>query len=433
MSAGKRHGIALFSALALIGVSMLLLNLYTPLMMDDYDYSFSWSTGSRVAGVGDILASQAQHYLLWGGRSVVHFLAQLFLFLGKPAFNAANSAMYLLLLVEICALAGKRGKGLDWRMLMLAHAILLLSVPFFGVVFLWLDGACNYLWGTALALLPLLIAKSEREEGFFAMDSARGLLAVPVCFIAGWTNENTACGVLAAMMLLLLWDGLRGRKIRFWRVPALAAQALGAAVMLLAPGNFARPSEPSGRGLVMELLYRFAVVSYCLLRYAAVPAVLALVLLAVALRKKKAIRCEWLAVLGVSAFLSAYALCGSPQISDRTFTGVIALAISAMLAVFADMDLALTRRGVASFALLGVLLAGVTAGAVSGVRAHGNAWREQEARILEAAARGDAQVIISGVEAQSRFAMDIVVDKEPAAWPNSTLGKYYGIEIAGNP
>ncbi|MBQ2833497.1 MAG: hypothetical protein IJE71_02720, partial [Clostridia bacterium] len=144
-------------------------------------------------------------------------------------------------------------------------------------------------------------------------------------------------------------------------------------------------------------------------------------------------RCEWLAVLGVSAFLSAYALCGSPQISDRTFTGVIALAISAMLAVFADMDLALTRRGVASFALLGVLLAGVTAGAVSGVRAHGNAWREQEARILEAAARGDAQVIISGVEAQSRFAMDIVVDKEPAAWPNSTLGKYYGIEIAGNP
>ncbi|MBQ6859727.1 MAG: hypothetical protein IJO02_09985, partial [Clostridia bacterium] len=201
MSAGKRHGIALFSALALIGVSMLLLNLYTPLMMDDYDYSFSWSTGSRVAGVGDILASQAQHYLLWGGRSVVHFLAQLFLFLGKPAFNAANSAMYLLLLVEICALAGKRGKGLDWRMLMFAHAILLLSVPFFGVVFLWLDGACNYLFGTALALLPLLIAKSEREDGYFAVDSARGLLAVPVCFIAGWTNENTACGVLAAMML----------------------------------------------------------------------------------------------------------------------------------------------------------------------------------------------------------------------------------------
>jgi len=129
MSAGKNR-MALLVVLALIGISVFALNWYTPLMMDDYDYSFSWSTGERVAGVGDILASQAQHYLLWGGRSVVHFLAQLFLFLGKPAFNIANSVMYLLLLAEICALAKKKGEGLDWRMLMIAHAILLLFVPF---------------------------------------------------------------------------------------------------------------------------------------------------------------------------------------------------------------------------------------------------------------------------------------------------------------
>ena len=83
-------------ALLLAGVFMLMLalNIHTPLMMDDYDYSFSWSTGERLAGIGDILASQAAHYKLWGGRSVTHFLAQLFLYLGKPVFNVFNASLY---------------------------------------------------------------------------------------------------------------------------------------------------------------------------------------------------------------------------------------------------------------------------------------------------------------------------------------------------
>ena len=69
------------AALLMIGifVLMLVLNAHTPLMMDDYDYSFSWSTGDRLSGIADIVRSQAVHYTIWGGRSVTHFLAQLFL------------------------------------------------------------------------------------------------------------------------------------------------------------------------------------------------------------------------------------------------------------------------------------------------------------------------------------------------------------------
>ena len=166
--AGIRARRGLFALLLLaIFAQMLALNAHTPLMMDDYDYSFSWSTGRLVAGAADVLASQAAHYRLWGGRSVVHALAQLFLWLGKPVFNVTNAAMYVLLLLELLALAGHGLRRADCLHLLLAHGALLLGVPFFGTVFLWLDGACNYLWGTALALVPLLIAQSEREGGFF--------------------------------------------------------------------------------------------------------------------------------------------------------------------------------------------------------------------------------------------------------------------------
>ena len=425
---------ALWLTLAAIGCLMLVLNIHTPLMMDDYDYSFSWATGKRLAGVADIVASQAAHYAMWGGRSVTHFLAQLFLYLGKPVFNIANTLAYLCLLLEICLLGGRKGEETDWRMLLAAHALLFFLVPFFGVVFLWLDGACNYLWGTALALLPLLIAKSECEGGVFDTDGKRGLLAAPVCLIAGWTNENTACGVLAVIILQLVYDFLTKRRIRKWRIAAAAAQALGAAMLLLAPGNFARPSGAASRRLIAELLYRFAVVSYCLLRYAGVIALLILLLLIVSRKRGAALPYEWLCVLGVGAFLSAYALVGSPQISDRTFTGVLALAIAMLLSLAGVLLRAAPPPEKAAKAACAVLIAFCALGGVSAVldvKAHGDAWRAQTARIEAAAAAGGEKIAVSSVPSVSRYTMSIALQKDADAWPNSTLSKYYGISICG--
>lgn len=437
MSAEKRRCAAtLLVPLLIIFAGMLLLNRHTPLMMDDYDYSFSWHTGERLAGVGDIVASQAAHYRLWGGRSVTHFLAQLFLYLGKPVFDVANAAMYVGLLLVIHALARPKGRVCP-LLIVAAHALLMTLVPFFGVVFLWLDGACNYLWGTVLALLPLLIARSEREGGFFDTDGARGLLALPICLIAGWTNENTACGVLAVTLLLLVWDGLSHRRVRLWRVAALAAQAVGVTLLLLAPGNFARPAGADARGLLAELAYRFAVVSYCLLRYAGVPAALLGLTLWIARRRRVPARGAWLGVLCAGAFLGAYALVGSPQISDRSFTAVVVLALAALLLAAADVlgpwlnARPRAARGAAAALLLAVVL--LTAGALGDVRAHETAWLAQVSRIEAAAAAGEKQVTVRSVPSASRFTMSVTLAQDEAAWPNSTLSRYYGIAVCGEP
>lgn len=423
----RANRVVLALVLTLIGTLMLMLNLHTPLMMDDYDYSFSWATGEPLSGLSDIVASQAAHYRLWGGRSVVHFFAQLFLYVGKPVFNIANTAMYLLLLLEMAALAGKRGQGCDWRMPLIAHALLMLTVPFFGTVFLWLDGACNYLWGTALALVPLLIVKSEREGGFFDAGFSRGWLALPACFLAGWTNENTACGVLAAVLLLTLWERFRGRRIRAWRWAALAAQALGVAVLLLAPGNFARAGEEAASGLV----YRFAVTTYCLLRYAGIPAALAAIALLAARRKGVPVRAGELCVLAGAALLSAYALVGSPQISDRSFTAVLVLAVTALLALLSDLKERPDRRSLPALIVLAACLAGVSTGALRDVKAHEAAWRAQTDAMEAAAAAGEMDVTVSSVPQASRFTMAIALGDRPDAWPNSTLSRFYGVRVHG--
>lgn len=238
--------------LMLIAGTMFLLNAHTPLQMDDYDYAFSWSTGKPLSGVADVLASQAAHYRLWGGRSVVHTLTQLFLYAGKGAFNVANTAMYVLLVLELYALVRPKGRRFCWPVLLVIHTALFALVPFFGTVFLWLDGACNYLWGTALAILPLLLVPRLMEKKHTALS----VMAVPICFLSGWTNENAACGVLAAVFCMLANRYRRKEKVPLAAWFCLAAQAAGAAVMILAPGNFARASAYAYDSMLLEIIKR---------------------------------------------------------------------------------------------------------------------------------------------------------------------------------
>jgi len=417
--------------LACIAVLVFALNAHTPLMMDDYDYSFSWSTGERLDGIADIIDSQAAHYRMWGGRSVTHFLAQLFLYLGKPVFNLANTVMYLLLLLEIHALSKRRETEWNWLVILATHLLLFATVEFFGVAFLWLDGACNYLWGTVLALVPLLIARSERESGYFDCDGPHGWLALPLCFLAGWTNENTACGVLAALLLLLVWDVIQKRRIRFWRAASLVVQTLGVAVMLLAPGNFARAGEEASRTMIMELVYRAVVVCYCMLRYVGIPMLFAAVVLFAAAKRKTSLRVEWLCVLGAAALLSAGALTGSPQISDRSFTAVIVLMIGLLMTALADMKRITSRCSTYLGGVLAVLSVLLGVYALGAVRAHGRAWEAQIAVIEQAAASGEEEVTVSSVLSDSRYTMNIELSDDPSAWPNTTLSKFYGVRIAG--
>ncbi|MBQ2991348.1 MAG: hypothetical protein IJD60_08685 [Clostridia bacterium] len=429
MNAALRSKAAFLVLLALIAVSMYALNAHTPLMMDDYDYSVSWATGLPLAGVADVIASQAAHYRIWGGRSVTHTLAQLFLYWGKGAFNFANTAAYIGLLLQICFLAGAKGGRLNGLTLLAAHCALMCLVPFFGVSFLWLDGACNYLFGTLLALTPLMIALSERVGGFFDAGWSRGWPALPVCLIAGWTNENTACGVLAVMLLLLLWDRFRGRRIRRWRVAAAAFETAGVLLLLLAPGNFARASQEASRPIIMELAYRFAVTTYCALRYAGVLLALCALLLVIARRRGAALPAQRLMILGGAAFLSAYALVGSPQISDRSFTAVIVLVLSAALALLCALPQG-RRRAAATAALL-LTASAVTVQACGAVKAHGAAWRTQLEKAQAALERGETRVVLDSVPSESRFTMAIALEEDAAAWPNSTLSKALGVAVYG--
>ena len=75
-------------------------------------------------------------------------------------------------------------------------------VPVFGQNCIWLIGSCNYLWTMTFMLLFIY-------QYTFRSDEKNTILRIIIFFlfgiIVGWTNENTAVGLIIIVILLIKW------------------------------------------------------------------------------------------------------------------------------------------------------------------------------------------------------------------------------------
>jgi hypothetical protein len=231
-----------------------ILNLLTPLSFgDDYVYSFVWEGHSiyeplsenaiRVSSLKDLYNSQLLHYFSWSGRIVSHTLTQFFLWAGKSVFNICNAFVSILLVAEIycCSHKGTVTFKSDTGMLCGILFAVWTFTPGFGDVFLWLDGACNYLWTTVILLgfmLPYIHryysnSKGKHQVRIFALLMLFGGV------IAGCTNENSICWIILILSVFVFRLWRRG-KIECSLLFGVVGLAIGYALLMFAPGNMVR-------------------------------------------------------------------------------------------------------------------------------------------------------------------------------------------------
>lgn len=223
---------------------MVFLNSKTPLIADDFVYTFIFATSTPVMSFGDIVTSQISYYMTWGGRVVAETLTQLFMFLGKDVFNVANSLCYIVFCLAVYFLA--MGRRIRFELVLLTTILVWFFIPMFGQTVMWLTGSCNYLWCGTIILLALLPFRLYEEKQTRLLNSIWfAVLMIPLFFTSGITNENTAGGMI---LIMLLYCGVNiKRKIR---IPAFAYTGLlfsiaGFLCMLFAPGNSLRVANES--------------------------------------------------------------------------------------------------------------------------------------------------------------------------------------------
>ena len=242
---------------------MLALNHFMPIHRDDYDYAMVWKTGAHLASLSDVAASGVQHYLLHGGRTVTVFCLQLFLWLGKTAFDIANALMFLALVVLVTMHA--RRALTFWHapgLFATAGLLLWLALPHFGEVAVWKSGSTVYLWSAVpafLFLLPYNLALKEMPKG----AAQRRVWAILPMFLlgicAGWSIENLAVTVvlLACGASLYVWR--RYAYLPPWMIAGALGALLGLVGLVSAPGNYVRYDvQGADKGILAHIGNQFA-------------------------------------------------------------------------------------------------------------------------------------------------------------------------------
>ncbi len=230
------------------------LNYLTPLSFgDDYVYSFIWEGHSlyeplsenavRLSSWKDLLVSQLLHYYTWSGRIVNHTLEQFFLWTGKSLFNICNTFVSIFLMMEIYWFSNKGDVTLQMNASRFCGIFFALwaFTPKFGDVFLWLVGACNYLWPIVL-LLSFLLPYVRKYYLLPDIMPKRGIFCVVIFFLgllAGCTNENTICFVIPVLILFIFRVWKNGNS-ESWLHFGLAGLIAGYVLLMFAPGNIVR-------------------------------------------------------------------------------------------------------------------------------------------------------------------------------------------------
>lgn len=222
-----------FIFLMAVGIIMYMMNLYTPLFCDDWEYVYVWGTHIRINSISDILTSQWAHYFEQNGRFLVHCIVQLFDgWIGKGAFNLFNASMFVLFLYGL-ALNTSNNKQQYFKILSVAFILVFFLMAGFKYTFLWLSGSCNYLWvATAILFFHWLL---EKEPGHYQGWSC--LLLGLFGFICGWSHEAFVVPICAAYFFYFL---THKKEFKGHRVFMIIGIYLGAALLVFSPASISR-------------------------------------------------------------------------------------------------------------------------------------------------------------------------------------------------
>lgn len=422
---------------------MLLLNFFTPLLADDYSYRLHRVTQEPITSITDIFESQYAHYFSWGGRSVVHFLAQLFLWIGKPFFTIINTVAYtafsLVLYAHISCGSEQKYRPILYLLINLGLWFL---IPVFGQTVLWLVGSCNYLWGSLIIFSFLLPYRTYLERGPGKMDTVMIPLWLILGVLAGWCNENTSGMAVMLTLFFLILHKVRNGHIPLWGISGFVGVVTGFLVMIAAPGNYVRKDmfneTPS---LISRLFERYDTCTGVLWENLLVPCLIFIVLYVVLLYGKGDIVSKLIPLIYFCGGIACnYAMMFSPYYPERAEFGCISTLIVACGSCMTSLSRDFPQHSNNQIVKIG-LSATVCCLAFVFCFSYGTAvtdlartWRASEMRsdfIEEQKAAGNLNVIVSQITPKTSYnplygLEDIQPD--PNHWVNIAVAKYFGLE-----
>ena len=435
--ASKRNQVYLLMAVA--GCVILLFDFLTPLLADDYIYTFSRITGERMEDGKDMVLSMYDHYMVWGGRVITHMIASVFLFLPKIIFNVCNTAVYLAftwLVYRFATIHCEEDSPLIYG---LVHLGLWFFLPNYGQDILWLIGACNYLW-PGLFILAFVwpyykYALTDRE----VPARMKAVLWPLLGLLAGWGNENTSGAGILLVLCMLLVCRMRRKAWKIWHFTGLAGQVAGFVLLIAAPGNFSRLEWSMGGAEISFLMKITGRLHWCLeiLELYILPLLIlcaaVFALLFFCCKRKEQIM--YSGMLFVTGLACNFAMVASPEYPERALFGTVmflligALYVLTILLKSGERSIKMASAVLTSVALL-LFAMDFTYAFMDITYTYRSANRRAES-ILEQVEAGEKDIVTYKITPENAHNAGYnLADIEIIAnyWTNEIVAKYYGID-----
>lgn len=413
---------------------MVVLNFMTPYVADDFSYMYSFRDNSRVTNFFQIFPSLYTIYMVYIGRIVPHFLAQLFLMGPKWIFNIVNSLVFVGTVGLLYYLTGKREKFSLWIWCAIPM-LLWVYTPSYGQIYLWMDGSFNYLWSYLFALLYLLPYFALYLDGKRFQSRGRKIGFYVYCLLWGAYAENVSFPVIAVSSLIVLILMIREKSIRKFLdyVWPIVIGAIGYLTIVVSPGERSHMGGHSlaqmGKNLI-DIWTSFYTSQKLLLIVWTILMILAVYHKA----DKKRIVISILFVL--MTVLSVSVLCMGTYFEDRSLAAGVFFLVASIVNL-----LQVIRQNVrcecVAYCICGYFIVANLLTVWDGCYDVYDTNRRNAAReelIVSQQAEGETVVTVPKIYAATKYCaknglVDIKSAQEDTSWPNHSIAKYYGLEM----
>lgn len=408
----------------------LFLNVITPLVADDYAYMYSiYDYDLRITNIMEIVQSIHSHYYIMNGRSIAHFFVQLFLLWGKTVFNIVNSFIFVWLGIVIYIIANYKKED-NIFLYIIINLFLWIFIPDFGQTALWLDGSCNYMWGTASILTFLLVYRIYMQDEYKFKPGIWNIAMIILGIIAGGYNENTSAACIFGSMIFIVMYKLKKIKVPLWSYTGLFSAIASFIVMIMAPGNFSRLEASSGSvNKITLILYNFITCNKRLIKYAGILLIIYFILLLFNIKKKNDYEDILLSgILIVIGLAANYAMTASPSYPPRAMFGTISFIIAGCAVLAGKCNNKV--MGTAAVAL--IIFSGMIYNtAVKDLNRVKVLFEERENFIIEQRENGVLDITTFAIKTNNNYCAlfdlsDLSDDKQ--YWMNRNLAKYYNVK-----
>lgn len=417
----------------LVGGIFFVWNMWTPLVADDFAYAFvDQSMSKRVGSIGDILHSMWLHTHETNGRLIPHAFAELFIWWGKDFFNVVNTIVYIVFGLLVYSFANHGKKRYNVFLYLLIQVLFLLLFPVYGQTMLWLDGACNYLWGVTFILGFLFLYFKFYFNPKLFQQKYWIIISIFLGFLAGGVSENSSAACVAGSFLFLILYRVKKIKIPMWALCGWITNLICWGGLICSPANFLRKKAfAESEDIIERWLNRFETCNAHLYKYLLVLLVLSLILIVLEYLRHGISEYFLVSIVFLIMFLGAhYSMIMVPFYPERAMTGAITFLIILIGFLLRRKENYNFGNCIGVIAIFFAALIVVSASGDLLIYYRQTNWREEE--ILREKNDGNTEISTYLIYPRSKYCAGYGLGDELSEdknhWKNKYMSSYYELE-----